>query len=129
MPTCSADGRLLSVSSGAGWASLASGRAASATPASPNLEKSVQNPEGRGCSLPATTQAHSTPSTGHLAGPEREGGLCGVKCSFRDSTVTLPRPHPGAQDPGDRKRGDPGAETACVASGQDVEEIERGQEL
>lgn len=38
--------------------------------------------------------------------------------------MTLP-----TQEPGDRKRGDPGAETARVASGQDVEEIERGQEL
>lgn len=39
--------------------------------------------------------------------------------------MTFPRPHPGPRDPGDRKCGDP---AASVASGKDVEEIERGQE-
>lgn len=42
--------------------------------------------------------------------------------------MTFPRPHPGPQDPGDRKCRDPGAEAASVASGKDVEETERGQE-
>ena len=33
--------------------------------------------------------------------------------------MTFPRPHIGPLDPGDRKCGDPGAETARVASGKD----------
>lgn len=60
---------------GPGWALLARGWDASATPGSLNSEKPVQNREGRGLSSPVTTHGHSRPSPVHLAKPEREGGL------------------------------------------------------